>query len=218
MLLGWNAAGFNISFPLGSKVGTSQIHPRAAPHQDFVCCPPFNLLCVNISPSPADSRPPPPASLPPCSLASPPQLSAGGAPRKQLVLWGSMFFTPASSFRRSFTRLALTSISYSGAASEKCFYSRKILECFVANGGWIRGPQSLKIIANPTWLNQWLLRGWLYSQEVRHDNFSWQIMLCKSFAFSSDSSNVFWPWLPVHPLVCKLPWCVTPNGPKKAQS
>lgn len=53
----------HLSFPLRSKVGTSQILPRAAPHQDLVCCPPFNLLCVNISPSPADSRPPLPASL-----------------------------------------------------------------------------------------------------------------------------------------------------------
>lgn len=63
--------------------------------------------------------------LPPCLLASPAQASAGGAPCKQLSLWGSVFSKAASSFRRSFTRLALTSMSYSGTASEKCFAPEK---------------------------------------------------------------------------------------------
>lgn len=37
--------------------------PHSSPTPRSVCCPPFNSLYINISPSPADSRPPPPASL-----------------------------------------------------------------------------------------------------------------------------------------------------------
>lgn len=87
--------------------------------------------------------------LPPCLLDSPPQAQAGGVPCKQLVLWGSMFLKPASSFRRSFTRLALTSMSYSGAATEKCCCSWKTLGelcCKWCVNPW---PQVLKAIANP---------------------------------------------------------------------
>lgn len=63
MLLGWNAAGLTMSlFLLGAQRVPPQF-PCSSPTPWFVCGPPFNSLCINISPSPADSRPPPPASL-----------------------------------------------------------------------------------------------------------------------------------------------------------
>lgn len=52
----------HLSFSPGSRVGSSRIHPESSPTPGFVCSPPFNLLWINISPPPADSCPPPPAS------------------------------------------------------------------------------------------------------------------------------------------------------------
>lgn len=154
-----------------------------------------------------------PLRLPPCSLASPPRVSAGGAPRKQPTLWGSVFFQAASSFRRSFTRLALTSMSYSGAASEKVLLLLRNIGVLCCNGGWIRGPP---IIKHNSWSKptRWLLRG--HSTKEGFDNFSLQMRFCKSFVnFSWFIKLRLAETLPGHLLVCKLPWCITLNGPKK---
>lgn len=153
--------------------------------------------------------------LPPCLLGSPPQARAGGVPCKQLVLWGSMFLKPASSFRRSFTRLALTSMSYSGAATEKCFCSWKILGVLCCKW-WVNPwPQVLKAIANL--MEPVATRRWLYSPNDMVLSAP-RLYFVNNLLFSPDSLNFFWPCLPGQPLVCKLPWCITLNGPKKTQS
>lgn len=42
-----------------------------------------------------------------------------------------------------------------------------------------------------------------------------RLRFVNNLSFSPDSSNFFWSCLPGHPLVCKLAWCVTLNGPKE---
>lgn len=141
----------------------------------------YLALCKHFPPLPTDSRPPLPASL---------QARAGGVPCKQLVLWGSMFLKPASSFRRSFTRLALTSMSYSGAATEKCFCSWKtwgVLCCKWWVNPW---PQVLKAIANPT--EPVATRKWLYSPRDMVLSAP-RLYFVNNLLFSPDSLNFFCP-------------------------
>lgn len=107
-------------------------------------------------------------------------------------------------------------MSYSGTASKRCFCFWKILEGFVANGGWIHGPLSLNTRASPTLSLRWWLGGSKYIPLQCDRTISaprW--CLVTNFSFSPDSSNFFWPCLPGQPLVCKSPWGITLNGPKK---
>lgn len=189
--------------------------PRSSPTPRSVCCPPFNSRYINISPSPADSRPPPPASL----LAGLPSPGFSWRSASQTTRALGLNVLHACQF---FQEAVYTLGSH---INELPWSSQWKLLLLLKNIGvlcckWWVNPWPPIMIDNgqPNKTGLWQLRGWSHSCQGWLDNFSSQLMFQKSFPCSPDSADLFWPCLPVHPLVCKLPWCVTLNGPKKAQS